>query len=78
LRIRNVAVAFESTQSAADGPEVLLNASVTEFAFDPAGNLSGCAISSTFFVCGQIFGGRLHRLRSSSVSVAGSRLGLRQ
>ena len=31
LRMRNVAVAFESALRAADGPEVWLNASVTEF-----------------------------------------------
>ena len=46
FRMRNVAVAFESTLRAADGPEVWLNASVTEFAFDPAGNLSGATARS--------------------------------
>ena len=35
FRIRNVAMAFESTLSAADGPEVWLNASVTQFAIAP-------------------------------------------
>jgi choline dehydrogenase-like flavoprotein len=46
FRMRNVAVAFESALRAADGPEVWLNASVTEFAFDPAGNLSGTTARS--------------------------------
>ena len=41
FRMRNIAVSFEGALSDADGPEVWLNASVTEFAFDPAGNLSG-------------------------------------
>jgi hypothetical protein len=46
FRMRNVAVAFESALSAIDGPEVWLNASVTEFTFDATGNLSGATVRS--------------------------------
>ena len=38
-------MAFESALRAADGPEVWLNASVTEFAFDPAMAHYGIAIA---------------------------------
>jgi len=46
FRKRNVAVVFESALRAADAPEVWLNASVTEFGFDPTGNLSGVTARS--------------------------------
>src|SRR5262245_7275923 len=44
---RNVAGVFEGALCAADGPEVWLNACVTEFVFDPAGRVSG-AIARSF------------------------------
>lgn len=46
FRMRNVAVVFERALHAADGPEVWLNASVTEFVFDPAGHVSGVTARS--------------------------------
>jgi len=46
FRSRNVAVVFERALRAADGPEVWLNASVTKFAFNPAGNISGVTARS--------------------------------
>jgi choline dehydrogenase-like flavoprotein len=46
FRRRNVALIFESALRATDGPEIWLNASVTEFAFNSAGNLSGATARS--------------------------------
>jgi choline dehydrogenase-like flavoprotein len=46
FRMRNVAVVFESALRAAHGPEVWLNASVTGFDFDPAGNIRGATARS--------------------------------
>lgn len=41
FRLRNVAIAFDKALRAAEGPQVWLNANVTEFVFDLAGSLSG-------------------------------------
>ena len=46
FRMRNVAIAFDKALRAPDGPEIWLNANVTGFAFDPAGNLCGVSAHS--------------------------------
>jgi choline dehydrogenase-like flavoprotein len=62
FRMRNVAIAFDKALRAADGPEIWLNANVTEFAFDPAGELRGVVARSP--------GGRKLQVTARSVVVA--------
>ena len=62
FRMRNVAVAFESTLRASSGPEVWLNANVTSFHFGAAGNLMGVVARSV--------GGRELQIAARDVVVA--------
>ncbi len=62
FRMRNVAIAFDKALRAAEGPEIWLNASVTEFAFNPAGNLCGARANSS--------GGRQLQISARAVVVA--------
>src|SRR5262249_7635721 len=62
FRMRNVAVVFEKALRSSQGPDVWLNASVTEFTFDPSGDLSGATARS--------LGGRKLEIAARDIVVA--------
>lgn len=62
FRMRNVAIAFNKALRAADGPEIWLNANVTEFTFDAAGKLCGVRARSP--------GGRELQIAARAIVVA--------